>query len=381
VDLNVMQGAPKTLSKADRTVFTYGCEGLVGHEAAFQVELGRRIAALLGCRFGGAFEQAGRPHPRYLLPCGTLIGASLAAELGLADEDDIFGGWVPHDFFATKAIIHPVVSRAAPTPEGWTHELPDEVRPLALRGFTAFSPEDALRAGRLLLPRVGTVRLKPVHADGGRGQVLAGSEADLERAVERFRSNGGLRDALVVEENLREVITYSVGQLRLAGRRISYCGTQHGTTNNSGEKAYGGSDLVVVSGGFDRLLRLPLSDEMVRATQCARSFDRLADRHIEGFIASRRNYDIAAGTADDGGRRLGVIDQSWRTGGATGAEIAAIERFAEKPWLTAVRTRAVEYYGEPPPLPEGAAVYFQGSDPELGPMIKYAFVEEEDVAD
>src|SRR5690606_17171091 len=96
----------------------------------------------------------------------------------------------------------------------------------------------------------------------------------------------------------------------------------------------------------------------------------------DGFIASRRNYDIASGIAPDGTRRIGVLEQSWRIGGATGAEIAALEIFAANPLAKAVRASTVELYGENVEVPDGAAVYFRGRDPVVGFLTKYACVEE-----
>jgi len=42
----------------------------------------------------------------------------------------------------------------------------------------------------------------------------------------------------VLEEELGDVTTYSVGQVRVAGLVASYCGTQSLTTDNSGATVY-----------------------------------------------------------------------------------------------------------------------------------------------
>ena len=95
-----------------------------------------------------------------------------------------------------------------------------------------------------------------------------------------------------------------------------------------------------------------------------------------GMFASRRNYDVIQGTDAAGRRRSGVLEQSWRVGGASGAEIAALEAFRAEPALRAVRASTVEDYGEAaPPPPPGATVYFRGVDERVGPITKYATVE------
>ena len=94
------------------------------------------------------------------------------------------------------------------------------------------------------------------------------------------------------------------------------------------------------------------------------------------MFASRRNYDVARGLDAQGRWRSGVLEQSWRIGGASSAEIAAFEVFRAKPTLQAVRALTVERYGEgrtaPPPH---ATVYFQGIDERDGAMTKYALAE------
>jgi hypothetical protein len=116
--------------------------------------------------------------------------------------------------------------------------------------------------------------------------------------------------------------------------------------------------------------------ECREAVERAVAFDRLDDRHLAGLIASRRNYDVACGNGPGGDRRIGVLEQSWRVGGATPAEIAALEAFADRPGLSAVRARCVEIHGPSPFVPEGATVYYRGDDPEMGPLTKYACVDE-----
>ena len=93
-----------------------------------------------------------------------------------------------------------------------------------------------------------------------------------------------------------------------------------------------------------------------------------------GFFASRRNYDIAQGSDAQGRRRSGVLEQSWRLGGASGAEIAALEAFRADPNLQSVRAATVELYGEGHPPPPRAVVYFEGIDPTVGPMTKFAML-------
>ena len=78
---------------------------------------------------------------------------------------------------------------------------------------------------------------------------------------------------------------------------------------------------------------------------------------------------------DDAGRWCsGVLEQSWRVGGASGAEIAAMEVLRDQPERTLVRASCVEVYGDAE-LPPGASVYYSDTDPAVGRLTKFSFVE------
>jgi hypothetical protein len=171
------------------------------------------------------------------------------------------------------------------------------------------------------------------------------------------------------------VKTYSVGQVRVAELVATYYGTQRLTRANSGASVYGGSELVFVRGDFDSLLGLDLSEEARLAVAQACAYDAAAMHLFPGLFASRRNYDVVRGVGPDGRQRSGVLEQSWRIGGASGAEVAALEAFRAEPALQAVRASTVEMYGESEEPPPHAAVYFCGIDEQVGPITKYTLCE------
>jgi hypothetical protein len=322
------------------------------HERATRAEIARRLAAFKGYDFAGAYDRTKTySGPLYFVPSDTLIGAEAKA-LGIQGEHDLFGGVVPFSFVATKAITHPLVEPDAAAPVGWSHDLGPRRGDAVLQGFSGFSLEDAQRAGARLLRR-GPVRVKRVRETGGLGQIVAADAAALEQALAALDPAEVARDGVVLEENLSKVTT--------------------------GSAVYGGSDLAVVRGGFDALLNLDPPEGARQAIAQAQAYDAAAETAFPGMILSRRNYDVARGF--DAGRRprCGVLEQSWRMGGASGAEIAALEAFRADPSLRAVRAATVEIYGEAEPPPH-ATVYFCGRDEEVGPMTKYAVVERYDDA-
>jgi hypothetical protein len=228
-----------------------------------------------------------------------------------------------------------------------------------------------------LLLRRGTIRVKSPYGVGGRDQFVARDVAELDAALERIDDDALAACGVVLEENLERLRTYSVGQVRVAGLTVSYFGTQMLTPDHAGAEVYGGSDLTFVRGGFEALQALRLARDGESAVTCARRYDRAADAAYRGFFASRRNYDVAQGVDGRGCTRCGVLEQSWRIGGASSAEIAALEAFAAEPHLHVVRATCYEVYGEAQP-PREATVYFRGVDAKVGRITKYTVVQHVD---
>ena len=313
------------------------------------------------------------------MPGDTLVGLDAAAALGVRSEHHLFGGVVPHAVVATKVITHPLIGPKAQAPPGWSGAFGMQVRDVVLSGFTAFTPEDAREAGGRLLRR-GPVRIKPVRATGGRGQQVVADAAGLDAMLGTMDAAELQSHGLVLEEDLGDVTTYSVGQVRVAELVASYCGTQSLTTDNGGATVYGGSELLVVRGGFEVLHTLGLPAEAALAIAQARAYDAAATEHFPGLFASRRNYDVVRGLDAKGRPRSGVLEQSWRIGGASGAEVAALEVFRAAPALHAVRAATVERYGEGHAPPPHATIHFWGADERDGPMTKYALAEPYDHA-
>jgi hypothetical protein len=88
---------------------------------------------------------------------------------------------------------------------------------------------------------------------------------------------------------------------------------------------------------------------------------------------------VARGLDHQGIWRSGVLEQSWRIGGATPAEVVALEALHAGPALARVHASSVESYGERDEAPPHAAVYFRGHDSRVGPITKYALVSRHDI--
>jgi hypothetical protein len=348
-------------------------DGAPQHEVDTNRALARWLAQILGLKFAGSYspqQHAGRDL--YLLPTQTIVGQEQARALNIQGPDDLWGGYVDHAFICTKAISHGVLGPDAKAPEGWSPQFCEQVRDVVLDGLSVFALGDAREAATRLLYS-GAIRLKPVHACAGRGQQVIRSLDELDAVLARPEAAAMFNDGVVLEQDLHDVVTHSVGQSFIGDYVLSYCGQQYLTRDGQGEEVYGGSNLLVVPGDYADLLALALPDDVRLAVEQARVFDAAADQCYPGFYASRRNYDIAQGLDNQGQRRSGVLEQSWRMGGASSAEVAALQSFINHPGLKAIYASSVETY-EDQALPADAIEVYRGPAEHSEFLLKYVTV-------
>jgi hypothetical protein len=350
------------------------------HDWLARLETARRLSLLLDGRLipgqlAIALIGPNGTQSLYHIPRQTL-SADEAKLAGISGPQQLYGGVVPYPFVATKAISHGLIADAAHAPDGWSSALGTALKDCVLRGFTAFNLADAKTAGRLLLD-LGPVRIKQVEATAGLGQEIVSTPYMLDAALDNIDPELLRHHGIVIEENLAEALTYSIGLVHLPNAEIAYWGTQRLTQNNHGLMVYGGSDLHVVKGGYERLLQEPLAEELRAVIMQARHYEQSCFNAYSGLYASRRNYDVIAGTDHAGRYRTAVLEQSWRAGGATGAEIAAFELFARDPERQSAHCATFEIYGKVDAAPPGASIYYSGVDPVTGPLTKFAVVKDE----
>jgi hypothetical protein len=360
-----------TRAKA-RTLVTYCATGAAaGHDRESRANVAGRLAEAMHWRYGGEYDADGSyGAPPYFVPHDALLTAQ-AASLGVRGLGDLLGGVVPYAFVATKAITHPLVSRDAAAPEGWSHACAEYMGEAALRGYTAFERRDA-KAAALRLLRHGPVRIKRVLGIGGAGQHLVRVEGEIDAALAAIGDDDLSTAGVAVEEHLENSVTFSVGSVTCADIGLAYCGTQATVRNPRGHDVYGGSTLDALRGGFDDLLAAGLTQARYDAVELARAYDTAAFAAYPAAYASRRNYDVLFGRDATGRVRAGVLEQSWRIGGASGAEVLAIDAFRRDRRRMRIRCATVESYEDDGPVPEGAFVYYRGVDASAGPLTKYA---------
>jgi hypothetical protein len=345
---------------------------LTAHQKILLEADAKVIAQLKHCDFGGehhiGYDYSGDV---YFVPDDTLL-VDEARSLGIHGPDDFYGGVVAYPFVKTKAIAHQLVDDSAKRPEGWSSTFGDRVRHVVLPGCTVFSVRDARIAAERMLAR-GTIRVKEPLGASGKGQTLVTTVKELDAFLEKFSPDEMDTYGLVLEENLREVTTLSVGHIATGGLTITYHGTQRITRDNQAQSVYGGSNLVCVRGGWEALDALATAPELRTGVTQSKLYDEAMSEY-PGFMASRRNYDVGQGIDAEGQRRSGLFESSWRVGGATSAELVAMTILMQDPSMQVVEASHVVGFGKDHEAPEGAVIHFQGDDPEAGPMIRYTIV-------
>lgn len=315
----------------------------------------------------------------YYIPADTLVGHRGGVLKNLR-EKDFFGGLVPESWMATKAISHPLWRDANAAPPGWSELFPERSRNAVLRGYSAFDVDDALQCGLELLER-GPVRLKATEAKAGRGQTLVSNPLELHIALAALSSDEIARGGLVLEEHLTDVVTHSVGQINVAGLVASYVGTQGLTVDNAGSVVYGGTRLLMVRGGYEELAQLRLPHSLHDSVALARQYEEAALASYPDLLLSRRNYDVAHGLDAAGRPVAGVLEQSWRIGGASSAEIFGLAELCQNPELRRVQAASIELYGLHARAPADARTLYQADDSEVGYIHKCVRVSCDECAD
>jgi hypothetical protein len=345
---------------------------IYAHEKITLSVVAQAIARIKQCGFGGCYNNTCRYSENlFFVPDDALI-ADEALELGVRATSQLFGGVVPYPFVKTKAITHQLVNEGAYRPEGWSAAFSARVRDSVLPGFSAFSASDAWVAAERLLA-LGAIRLKEPLRDGGHGQTVITTIRALDRFLEQYSAEKFTSHGLVLETNLQRAVTLSVGQITVGDLTIAYHGAQRTVSNNEGRPVYGGSHLVCARGGWEALDQLPMRSEVRLAVTQARTYDQAATEYPD-FLASRRNYDVGQGVDGQGRWRSGVFEASWRSGGASTAELAAMSDFARDPALHVVEASAVKEFGKSHEAPRGSVIHFQGEDPEDGPLLRYTTI-------
>jgi hypothetical protein len=195
------------------------------HERVTLSVVAEAIAQVKGVKFGGHYDNAKSYSGNvFFVPDDTLVPDETTC-LGIRRPTDLFGAVVPHPFAKTKAITHRLIDPNADRPQGWSSAYAEKIQDVVLPGYTAFSLDDARTAAARLL-NSGPIRIKEPLAAGGAGHTVVTTSDEVESFLEAFSEAAITAHGLVVESNLRDVTTLSVGQITIDDMTIAYHGRQ-----------------------------------------------------------------------------------------------------------------------------------------------------------
>jgi hypothetical protein len=210
------------------------------HQRVMLMKDAETIANLLSYDFGGEhLADHSCDRPIFYVPDDSLLFEEASA-LGIQSPEQFYGGVVPFSFAKTKAIGHPLPSAQATHPVGWSSEFAERVSKVVLSGYTAFTSPDARIATSRLLAS-GRVRAKQPLGASGKGQQVVGTLAEFDQIQARWSASELESHGIVLEENLADVRTISIGLVTLKDITVAYCGTQRTTKDNRRRRVYGGS--------------------------------------------------------------------------------------------------------------------------------------------
>jgi hypothetical protein len=103
----------------------------------------------------------------------------------------------------------------------------------------------------------------------GGSECYANATLEIEAELEKVTADELATYGLVLEENLRDITTWSVGEVAIRDQRVTYYGKQRTVRDNSGRLVYGGSHLVCMRGGWAALDAIPMSRSLRAAVVAA----------------------------------------------------------------------------------------------------------------
>jgi len=346
------------------------CQPSDSHHNVASVEaLAARLCSLTGRQLLPTLQSFDENNETFFVPTFALVRQNGHPEISI---QNFYGGIVHHGFMTTKLVTHPHWHDDDNLPEGWARSFAACLQDCVLSGFSVFSHRHALEAAGALLKK-HKIRFKNPYASGGKDQTVIETVRSLDGFLETV-SDSDIANGLVVEEDVENSSTYSVGQVQIENHIGSYLGRQYTSHDKDGSVAYAGSRLHMVRGGWDTLLNQLQSPVAHRIVENARRYDEAARQHL-GLVASRRNYDVLVGPITENGVRCGVLEQSWRVGGASPAEVLAIEKLTQDETVIAVQAMVRETQDQKPAFKEKDFIVYAGDDDFGRPLHKYARIE------
>lgn len=313
-------------------VCTYLCSGVPEPYATYIKDRNQAVTAEIASILGIAKTRVlleGNERKReeaYFVPSKPLK-VDQASKLGIREKGDLFGAVVRDMSHGNKSVLHVTIPNSNLAGQAYSSDFAFRIRDAVLPGYTTFSFDEALQAYKILFSEFGSVRVKDPSESDASGQYVFMTEEDLAIFLRQYGTEKLGTEGLIVEANLCETRTLSVGQIFLGADYYSYVGSQNSVTHE-GRSKYGGTKLKMVRGLLTDLAKTEVDSNVTKAIS-------QAERVLNAFsiyepILSRANFDVVQGFDGEGRFLSGITDQSFRLGGASPAEVLAIKELNAK---------------------------------------------------
>ena len=333
----------------------------------------------MGWTFGGEYDAgAAYADPPYFVPHDALLATQARRSASAARRICSAASCRMRSSRPRRSRIR-CVGRDAAAPDGWSHAFAARVGDAVLRGYTTFSRADARRAAAALL-REGPVRIKCVRASAAPASTSRETRRKSTRRSPRS-TRASSRTRRDVEENLADVMTFSVGCVECGGEAIAYCGTQRTTRNRAVTTCTAARRSTSCAAASPRCSQASCRPTAAAAVELARAYDDAAFAHLPRGVRVAAQLRRAVRPRR---RRPPHVPACSSSRGASAARAAPrwsrSARSARRRSRSSVRCATVEIYDDACPVPAGAFVYFRGVDAHVGPLTKYAVELDDDDA-
>ncbi len=321
--------------------------------------LAQYLASITGRIFAGEiFSPRRLGSGDYLLPHKP-ISLEEGRQFGIINPDQIFGA-VIEPIYAEKSIFHKTVPNAKFVPSKFPHEFATFLndKGIVLIGYTAFSIEDVEKAYDLITDAGYAVRVKHPLGSSSTKQFRAKSKKQVldfvrSEEVATLRKFGMILEVNLLNPNDKraDVEGFSGGWTQLEGNIYSYLGRQMFAETGTTDR-YIGTRLQMVRGSVDNLGEV--ADSLVYQ-DVYRQLEKVAEatKLLPYLIGSRMNFDFIYGVREgidgiilDESPSVYVVEQSFRVGGASGAELVGIEYLKNNHEEASVTAVSRVHYGK-----------------------------------
>ena len=271
----------------------------------------------------------------YYVPPTTQVKEQ-TTPLGIETPQDFYGLTIENINQVGKAVLHESISKSVPG--FYSSFFARAVKDLVLPGVTVFSRED-LGKGFELLKKKGlfSIRLKPPDKSDGHGQHALKDIGHLKKLLVDVKDEEIVSKGLILEVNLKEAKTISVGFATLGKDTFSFIALQkNDIAKEDGRNRYLGAHARIVRGEMQELTGVVENEVEQSALETSIKF---YDKYrLFNPIASRLSFDFLYGYDSKGNLLSGVTDITGRLGGTCPAITLSALEFKNHPSLSAIRS-------------------------------------------